>query len=112
MPDTTKEKEVKEAVKEPVKETKKVETPVQDMSLPVLMANITQRIMSALAGDSIPARQQAIDTCRRDLRMWYESQPTENRMDIAKASKKALEQFKMISEAMYQELVTISAQDM
>lgn len=107
----TQEKEKPKEVKE-VKEPKKGETVIQEMSLPVLMGNITQRIMSALAGDSAPEKQQAVASCTRDLRIWYESQPVEDRKERGKAARKAMEQFKMISEAMYQELVTVSAQDM
>jgi len=104
-----------EKVEAPKEEKVKKQQPVvlvQDMGLPALMAWVTEMILSALQDGDQTKKQQAIAQARADFRLWYESQPVEGRGEQAKASKKLLESFKMISEQFYQDIVTLAAQDL
>ena len=80
-------------------------------TLPELLGRMTETLLTALQGDQPAPKQQAIQGCLRDMRIWYDSQPVEGRKELAKAARKQLEQFKLVGEQFFQEMMTITAQD-
>jgi ribosome recycling factor len=49
--------------------------------------------------------------CKTNLRLWYESQSVENRKEVAKDAKKTMENFKLVAEQCFQELVMLTLSD-
>jgi hypothetical protein len=80
-------------------------------TLPQLLGVLTERLMTALQGDAPGPKQQTIQACLREMRIWYDAQPVEERKELAKMARKQLEQFKMVGEQFFQEMMMISAQD-
>ncbi len=107
MPKSPTEKEpvVKNVSDEVVHEA---ETP---LTLPSLMASITEDLLIALQGSDVPAKQATIASSIRRLRIWYDAQPVDGRKELARANRKAMENFKLIAEQFFQEMMSISAQD-
>src|SRR6267378_2366789 len=83
----------------------------EPQTLPQLLGDMTVKLMTALQGDAPGPKQQAIQGCLREMRIWYDAQPVEGRKELARSARKQLEQFRMVGEQFFQEMVTISAQD-
>jgi hypothetical protein len=110
MPQHQQEKEVPKPAKPEVDEVAH-ETAKIPETLSQLLGRMTEKLLTALHG-SVPAvKQQAIQECLREMRIWYDAQPIEDRKELARAARKQLEQFKMVGEQFFQEMMIISAQD-
>jgi hypothetical protein len=94
------------------KDTKEKEKPVQEMSLPTLLGLLTQRLLTAHEGTDAGAKQAEEPNLRRDLRLWYEAQPIEDRKAFASKARKTAERYKLLGEVVSQELLTLSMQDL
>lgn len=103
----------KEVVREVVvKESKDRVTPTHELDLPTLVGMVTKRMLAALQSTDPTVKTGEVASARRELRIWYEGQPTENRKDIAKNTRKLGEQFKQIAEQINQDIVALSFQDL
>lgn len=80
-------------------------------TLAQLLGRMTETLMTALQGSTPAPKQAAIQQCLREMRIWYDAQPVEGRKELARSARKQLEQFKMVGEQFFQEMMTISAQD-
>jgi hypothetical protein len=87
------------------------EQPTPPKTLPQLMGDITQDLLTALQGTDTGAKQRAIADGIRRLRIWYDAQPVDGRRELARASRKNMENFKLVAEQFFQEMMSISAQD-
>jgi hypothetical protein len=104
MAKPTTDKEQKQAVDEPMEQE-------QPMTLPRLLSSVTYDLLEALQGNDVGAKQRAIKEGTRRMRIWYDAQPIEERKELAKLARKTLENFKLVSEQFFQEMMQISAQD-
>lgn len=95
----------------PVQTKEKIKA-VEDMTLPELLGTITQRVLTVLESGDVTNKQNEIQGCRNDLRLWYESQPMDKRKEMAKDSKRIMQNYKNIGEQFYFDLVNLTAQDM
>jgi|SRR5580698_915705 hypothetical protein len=80
-------------------------------TLPELCGRMTENILTALQGTDAKVKQDAIAASKRDMRIWYDAQPVEGRKEAARSNRKTLENFKLVAESFFQEMMTISAQD-
>lgn len=104
------EKKAVEAVKPEVDEVVH-ETAKAPETLSQLLGRMTEKLLTALQGTIPAVKQQAIQECLREMRIWYDAQPVEGRKELARDARKQLEQFKMVGEQFFQEMMMISAQD-
>ena len=107
MPQHQQEKETSQVVQDPARSTPTFIPP----TLPELLGAMTTELLTALQGDTPGPKQATIQKCLRSMRIWYEGQPVEGRKELARTARKQLEQFKMVGEQFFQEMMTISAQD-
>ena len=80
-------------------------------TLPELCGWMTENILTALQGTDAKVKQDAIAASKREMRIWYDAQPVEGRKEAARSNRKTLENFKLVAESFFQEMMTISAQD-
>jgi len=104
------EKKAVEAAKPEVDEAVH-ETAKAPETLSQLLGRMTEKLLTALQGTIPAVKQQAIQECLREMRIWYDAQPVEGRKELARDARKQLEQFKMVGEQFFQEMMMISAQD-
>jgi len=87
------------------------EKSVTEMTLPELLSVITKRVLTTLEQGDTAAKQNEINGCRNDLRLWYENQPVAKRRDIAKDSRRIMQNYRNIGEQFNSDLVSLTAQD-
>lgn len=111
-PEETKpvEKATEKAVEQPNIEEAHEMAP-KAKTLPELLGSSTTSLLEALQGTIPAAKQAEIVRCQREMRIWYDAQPVADRKELARAARKTLEQFKMVAEQFFQEMMIISAQD-
>lgn len=83
----------------------------QPETLPQLMGRCTTNLLAALQGNDAGAKQRAIADSIREMRIWYDAQPVDGRKESARIARKTLENFKLVAEQFFQEMMAISAQD-
>lgn len=81
------------------------------LTLPTLMGSVTEDLLNALQGNDAGAKQQMIASSIRRFRIWYDAQPVDGRKELARVNRKTMENFKLVAEQFFQEMVAISAQD-
>lgn len=67
--------------------------------------------MTALESEDQNQRSGEVNACRKDFRLWYESQPVEGRKEVAKKVRKTLENFRSIGEQFTADMSVVTAQD-
>ena len=85
---------------------------IQHLTLPELVGQITTKILTALESPDQGAKGAVVADGRRDLRVWYESQSVEHRQEIAKKSRKTIENFKSVAEQLWSDIGLLVAQDL
>ena len=79
-----------------------VERGPAQMSQPELLGNLVRRTLENPAD---------ISKVKRDLIIWYNAQPLENRKQMASDALKVMDKLKLTSESLYQTFVEISMLD-
>lgn len=74
---------------------------VVQMTFSELLGTLTQRVLYVTGSDSTPAaKREAIEAAYRDLQLWHDALPVENRVALVKEYRVTLERFKQLGEAL------------